>query len=982
MHLAISLLCSSLFAVLAYAAGAEQWRSRSIYQLVTDRFATTYDSALACDTEARRYCGGTWKGITNHLDYIQNMGFDAVWISPVSANLEGKTAHGEAFHGYWTQNFSSLNHHFGTAEDLRDLSDSLHKREMYLMFDIVINHMAAPALPSRNFTYDNFFYPFTKASYFHKQCFIQGDSDQNKTEQCWLGETSLPLPDLDTENTEVVDILNVWIERLVKEYKVDGIRIDTVKHIRKDFWPHFATSAGVFTLGEVLHNETSYIAPYTEVIDAVLDYPSWFPIVQAFQSPNGNIQELVNSITLAQRTYKNGLFLSGSFIENHDQPRFRSFTQDDALVRNAMMLPFIHDGMPIVYYGQEQGYEGRADPSNREARVTFYLEKPLVALFKSLNSARKSAIDSSHEYLSTPMRFLAVQNQSFAISKPPLLGLFTNIGSKTSKDVIWNVPDAGFDSNEPLVDILTCTKLNADVKGGVRMHAMYGMPRMIMPKKAIANGSMLCPEIIMVQQAISASHSAREKLGGMAKWALVGVTLAFLIGAASTFNGMQSFERPCLTDKNPPVLSLITPSASPPASRTSLHASSRLPEQPSPVKRARLIQKSSSDSPHPSSTSNAERFNSIDIESARKAAYAQLQNAWSQLAGRYTRRSLDEDDIIDLRSIDIVKDHGNIRSLSREDDYDELDALGPEADIQLGTRRVRALSVAYEKDPAYAADVQAFLEEEKAWKERASNRLEEYSEEENAPAGKIPRGIEDEDDGESEEGEEKHHGKIGPRAMSQAAKQPYRAHPPSDDDSEDELGAWVQDESSAIYRVVRDTTPLDDTDTGDDSPTPSVVPRTPHLQVSDDEVIEITDSDSSNENDSPTPSVVPRTPHLQVPDDEVIEITDSDSSKTTKTPKPKKTNFKGLKPEVVVIPRERSMIPASSMPVHKTTDTVQVSSVTEEKKQIKENRKAAPSNPILKRFRGRPMKPAEDLPVKVDRKGKGRAVDPPADTVD
>ena len=55
-------------------------------------------SSPTCNTEDRRYCGGTYKGVINKLDYIQNMGFDAIWISPIVANV-GNTSYGEAFHG-------------------------------------------------------------------------------------------------------------------------------------------------------------------------------------------------------------------------------------------------------------------------------------------------------------------------------------------------------------------------------------------------------------------------------------------------------------------------------------------------------------------------------------------------------------------------------------------------------------------------------------------------------------------------------------------------------------------------------------------------------------------------------------------------------------------------------------------------------------------------------------------------------------------
>lgn len=68
-------------------------------QVVTDRFARSDNATSPCDTSQRVHCGGTWKGITTHLDYIQDLGFDAVWISPVVKNIEQTTPYGEAYHG-------------------------------------------------------------------------------------------------------------------------------------------------------------------------------------------------------------------------------------------------------------------------------------------------------------------------------------------------------------------------------------------------------------------------------------------------------------------------------------------------------------------------------------------------------------------------------------------------------------------------------------------------------------------------------------------------------------------------------------------------------------------------------------------------------------------------------------------------------------------------------------------------------------------
>jgi alpha-amylase len=122
------------------------------------------------------------------------------------------------------------------------------------------------------------------------------------------------------------------------------------------------------------------------------------------------------------------------FLENHDQPRFQSLTTDQSLVKNAMAWSFITDGVPILYYGQEQGYTGSGDPNNREAYVLkdpvnghvdadagecrLWLSgyetknKPLVAHVTSLNHARKAAINASSSFLTTPVRtFLRPQPQ-------------------------------------------------------------------------------------------------------------------------------------------------------------------------------------------------------------------------------------------------------------------------------------------------------------------------------------------------------------------------------------------------------------------------------------------------------------------------------------------------------------------------------------------------------------------------------------------
>ncbi|KAF9221280.1 glycoside hydrolase family 13 protein [Gyrodon lividus] len=513
------------------AADAQQWRSRSIYQVVTDRFAlqdvsdgTAYN--MPCNTSALQYCGGTWRGIIDHLDYIQGMGFDAIWISPPFANVEGPTPFGEAYHGYWPQDLSSLNPHFGTVNDLRNLSASLHSRGMYLMLDIVVNHMVSQR--PINVTA---MYPFSDLSDFHDLCWITDYSNQTEVEQCWLGNESMPWADVNTENPEVMGALNDWITDVITDFGVDGLRLSTVKYVARDFWRSFTAQAGIFTMGEIFSVDASYTSPYTQVMDAVMDYPTWFELVPAFLSPQGDFNALKNIVKQSQDLYTSGAFMTGSFLENHDQPRFNFLTNDTALQANAMVWPFIHDGIPILYYGQEQGLSGGEIPSNQEAlwQTRYDTEHPLYFMATSLNQARKAAITSENYFLTTPasMQFLdANEDNTLVVSKPPMLALLTNVGTQPTTSVRWNVTHPVFKSRERLVDILTCRTYISGENGGVSIQSDGGMPKVLMPASSLQRSPSLCPQSADVGSAIRSTGIAVSWLS---------VILSFIIAAGVIF---------------------------------------------------------------------------------------------------------------------------------------------------------------------------------------------------------------------------------------------------------------------------------------------------------------------------------------------------------------------------------------------------------------------------------------------------------------
>ncbi|KIK01831.1 glycoside hydrolase family 13 protein [Laccaria amethystina LaAM-08-1] len=501
------------------AGSASDWRGRAIYQLLTDRFSLSNDSATPCNTTQVQYCGGTWNGITNHLDYIQGLGFDSIWISPVVANVEQTTAYGQAYHGYWAQDITSLNAHFGTADDLKALSSALHKRNMYLMVDIVVNHFVSTSsvATSDNATLDfSKLVPFSKATDFHPYCLVTDYNNQTNVEQCWLGDEHLPLADLNTEDPSIVSTMNNWIEGLVKSYGIDGLRIDTAKHIRKDFWPAFAKAAGVFTMGEVLIGDVGYAAPYTEVLDSVLDYPNYYTLTSSFSSQTGNFSALISSVTASQQSYSTPSVV-GSFLENHDNPRFQSITQDISLVKNAMTWPFIQDGIPILYQGQEQGFTGGAEPSNREALwpTAFQMSnKPLVAHVTTLNAVRKAAAAANSSFLTTPLKFITQQDPSLlAVSKPPLIALLTNLGSNSTKSSTW-VASGVASANEVLVDVLSCATVKADGSGGVSVAVVGGLPQVLIPASALAKNGTVCPSVATGSTGSSSSGGGSGKKSG------------------------------------------------------------------------------------------------------------------------------------------------------------------------------------------------------------------------------------------------------------------------------------------------------------------------------------------------------------------------------------------------------------------------------------------------------------------------------------
>ncbi|KAG1759096.1 glycoside hydrolase family 13 protein [Suillus occidentalis] len=473
---------------LVYAATADQWRGRSIYQVIIDRYALPEGAdPNQCPPGTRTWCGGTWNSLRQNLDYIQDAGFTAVWISPVSQNYEGPaTPYGDPYHGYWIADATKLNSRFGTSDDLKDLSDELHRRGMYLMIDVVVNDVMATSI-----TPDLSTYMFKEQSQYHPYCPVDW-SNTTSEEQCWLGDTVVPLPDLNTEDPSVVAGFGDWIQSLVQEYNIDGLRIDAAKHVNIGFWPVFCGKAGVFCIGEVFGSDIDAAAVYQgpNALDSILNYPMYTALLNAFTIPGQqNTSAVADMIAQEAAKFKDPTLL-GNFIENQDIARWANLSSDPQTLYNAMVFNFMTDGIPIVYYGQEQGFSGNSDPYNREAMwPSKYANTTTYQLVTKLNKFRNYLVNTT-QWATTPVQVLTTSPYGIATLKGDCVSIMTNIGSPPQN---ISIPVyTPYSASTSLTNILTCQQWPVGSNGTIdAQYSLGGVPLVLYPT-VLLQGSGLC----------------------------------------------------------------------------------------------------------------------------------------------------------------------------------------------------------------------------------------------------------------------------------------------------------------------------------------------------------------------------------------------------------------------------------------------------------------------------------------------------------
>jgi glycosidase len=361
--------------------------------------------------------GGTLQGITDNLEYIKGLGCTAIWLSPIFKNRKERNT----YHGYGIQNFLEVDHRFGTLEDLQKLVKEAHGKEMYVILDIVINHTGnnwAYDLPQEgkgpipfngsgkhNFGFwrywehpDSRFPEGTKIGlddavwpeeFRNREWYARRGEicHRGNPEEARSGDFGGGLKKLNTSNHDVLTALIEVYKYWIAVADIDGYRLDAIKHVGDSSTAMFCSSIreyalkigkkNFFLFGEITADDqfiNKFIGRSARIpdtyerfpaLDSVLDYPLC-GVLEGVIKGDKLPFELSKRYEVFTHTYSDhgqaGQFFV-TFVDNHDQPKrflhpdkHRKF--DDKQVVLAVGYLLTSMGVPCIYYGTEQGFDG------------------------------------------------------------------------------------------------------------------------------------------------------------------------------------------------------------------------------------------------------------------------------------------------------------------------------------------------------------------------------------------------------------------------------------------------------------------------------------------------------------------------------------------------------------------------------------------------------------------------------------------------
>ena len=327
------------------------WREAVFYEIFVRSFYDTDGDGI-----------GDFNGITEKLDYLQELGVNAIWLMPIHPS--------PSYHGYDVINYYAVNSQYGTMEDFRRLLQEAHNRGMRIIIDLVINHTSSqhPWFRDADSSVDSKY----------RDYYIWSDSGGNSWYQGQHGYYFAffcdCMPDLNYRNPSVTaDILKVT-DYWLNEVGVDGFRVDAAKHLieegdqhentpathewyRKFYEAYKAQDPEAYTVGEVFGAGASVVKSYTgNQLDQVFNFEMSSGFVNSVNG--GSSSGITSAIKFALQDMPD--FNFATFLTNHDQNRVMSvFNGDSGKARAAATLLLTSPGTPFIYYGEEIGMQGK-----------------------------------------------------------------------------------------------------------------------------------------------------------------------------------------------------------------------------------------------------------------------------------------------------------------------------------------------------------------------------------------------------------------------------------------------------------------------------------------------------------------------------------------------------------------------------------------------------------------------------------------------
>lgn len=350
------------------------WDEARIYFMLTDRFN---DGDKSNDdpngenyqaNDAGTYHGGDFQGIINKLDYLDELGINTIWITPVVDNIDYNVGANDgssyyAYHGYWAKNFTKLDEHLGDIDSFRALIDAAHDKGIKIMVDVVLNHTGyglKPADAGNGTNKTN--YPTDEDRARFVNMLRDGGSDEVQGELAGL-------PDFKTEDpavrAQIVQWQTDWLNkaRTDRGDTIDYFRVDTVKHVEDGTWMAFKNAVTAIKpdhkmigewFGAGINNTAGKLQ--SGQMDSLLDF-EFNEVAKNFV--DGKIDEAEGYLSNRDKQLTNTGTL-GQFLSSHDEDGFLAVTLngDRGKMKAASALQITEKGQPVIYYGEELGLSG------------------------------------------------------------------------------------------------------------------------------------------------------------------------------------------------------------------------------------------------------------------------------------------------------------------------------------------------------------------------------------------------------------------------------------------------------------------------------------------------------------------------------------------------------------------------------------------------------------------------------------------------